>query len=492
MCPCPHSTDVTRAAGIASTVMSDRPNILLLITDEERERVWFPEHVRFPNRERISDRGMRFTNHHAHTFPCTPSRATILTGRHAAATGMFDNINFNWQQPLDPAIPTLGHRLSAAGYTCGYLGKWHLGGESRRDGLRAYGFQDWKGPDAHGTPYLGHFKDGRTAAHAARWIAEHADRGPWLLVCSFVNPHDIMLYPRFRKPRVTDHGAQLPPNFADDLSTKPLTQRYWKVTCDVTGGVVRDEKSWLRLINAYIDLNLEVDGHIGTVLDALAASGAESNTLVVSTSDHGDLAGAHGLRQKAANLYRENAQVPLAMNWPGTIPAGRTTHRLTGAVDLLPTLSAVAGASAGRLPGRDLSPLWSDPERAVRDAVLVTSDAFSSMGPAGPHRGFLRGIITESHKYGRYFLPGEQHRGRAGADLELYDRAADPAEMRSLTAGGAPEAEPLIDDLDRRLDDLIAAEVGADEVDLPLPKSQLASLGYLWRRRARATGVGTP
>lgn len=470
--------------------MSGRPNILLLITDEERERVWFPDHVRFANRERMAAAGMRFANHHANTFPCTPSRSTILTGRHAPSTGMFDNINFNWQQPLDPAIPTLGHRLAAAGYTCGYLGKWHLGGESRRNGLQPYGFQDWRPPDTHGTPYLGHFIDGRTADRAAGWIADHADAGPWLLVCSFVNPHDIMLYPRFRKPRITDHGAQLPPNFADDLSAKPVTQRYWKVTCDITGGQVRDEMAWRRLINAYIDLNLEVDRHIGTVLDALAASGAASNTLVMATSDHGDLAGAHGLRQKAANLYRENAQVPLTMVWPGVIPAGGSSHRLTAAIDLLPTLLSVAGAGpgSGALPGRDLSPLWSDPQRVLRDSVLVTSDAFSSMGPAGPHRGFLRGIITESHKYGRYFMPGEQHRGRAAADLELYDRVDDPAEMRSL-ADGTAGAGSMIDDLDRRLDALIAAEIGADDVTLPLPTSRLASLGLLWRRRARATGV---
>lgn len=469
--------------------MAERPNILLLITDEERERVWFPDHVRFANRERMASAGMRFTNHHVHTFPCTPSRATMLTGRHAASTGMFDNINFSWQRPLDPAIPTLGHLLTAAGYTCGYLGKWHLGGKSRRNGLQPYGFQDWQAPDTHGTPYLGHFIDGRTAQRAARWITDHADRGPWFLVCSFVNPHDIMLYPRFRKPRVTDHGAQLPANFADDLSTKPLTQRYWKVTCDITGGRVHDERAWRRMINAYIDLSLEVDGHIGTVLDALNASGAGSNTLVVATSDHGDLAGAHGLRQKAANLYRENAQVPLTMVWPGAVPAGETSQRLTGAVDLLPTMLAVAGAESRSdpLPGRDLSPLWSDPQRAVRDAVLVTSDAFSSMGPAPPHRGFLRGIITESHKYGRYFLPGEQHLGRAAADLELYERVSDPAELCSLAAGR--DAGQLVDDLDRRLDQLIAEEIGADTVNLPLPESRLASLGFLWRRRARATGV---
>lgn len=473
--------------------MTRRPNILLLITDEERERVWFPDEVRFPNRERLANRGMRFTNHHVHTFPCTPSRASILTGRHAASTGMFDNVNFNWQQPLDPAVPTLGHLFSAAGYRCGYLGKWHLGGESRRNGLQAYGFADWKAPDAHGAPYLGHFTDGRNADRAARWITQRAgDNRPWLLVCSFINPHDIMLYPRFRKPRVTDHGAQLPPNFTDDLRTKPVTQRYWKVTCDVTGGVVRDENAWRRLINAYIDLNLEVDRHIGTVLDALSASGAESDTLVVATSDHGDLAGAHGLRQKGANLYRENAQVPLTMAWPGAIPEGGCTPRLTGAIDLLPTLLSAAGVESPQLPGRDLSPLWSDPERAVRDSVLITSDAYSSMGAAGPHRGFLRGIITETHKYGRYFRPGEQHLGRAAADLELYDRAADPTEMCNLAAVGGEDVDALIGDLDRRLDALIAAEVGADDVDLPQPNSRLALLEYPWRRRARALSMPAP
>lgn len=478
----------------------DRPNILLLLTDEERERIWFPNQVRFPNRERLAAEGMSFANHHVHTFPCTPSRAAILTGRHAARTGMFDNVNFNWQQPLDPTIPTLGHHLAAAGYRCGYLGKWHLGGESRRNGLAPYGFHDWHAPDAHGTPYLGHLIDGRTADRAARWITRHAadTATPWLLVCSFVNPHDIMLYPRFRKARITDHGAELPPNFGDDLTTKPVTQRYWRVTCDITGGVVRSEKVWRALINAYIDLQLEIDRHIGTVLDALAASGAASNTLVVATSDHGDLAGAHGLRQKAANLYRENCQVPLTMTWPGTIPAGQSSQRLSGAVDLLPTLLSVGRATPpscptlGPLPGRDLSPLWSHPDRGVRDSVLITSDAFSSLGAAGPHRGFLRGIVTETHKYGRYFAPGDQHLGRAAADLEVYDRAADPTEMHNVAHATTAGTESLMDDLDHRLDALIAAEVGADDVNLPLPRSRLAALGPLWRRRARTTGVPLP
>ncbi len=471
--------------------MTARPNILLLLTDEEREQTWFPEHVRFPHREALAAGGMRFTNHHVHTFPCTPSRATILTGRHAAATGMFDNTNFDWQQPLRPTIPTLGHLLSAEGYRCGYLGKWHLGGESQRNGLQEYGFHDWRGPDAHGAPYRGHFVDGNTAEHAAQWITRHsADPEPWLLVCSFVNPHDIMFYPRFRKPRVPDHGAQLPPNFGDDLSTKPITQQHWRLTCDITGGRVRTEKTWRTLINAYIDLQLEVDRHIGTVLNALAASGVQSNTLVVATSDHGDLAGAHRLRQKAANLYRENAQVPLTMAWPGTIPAGRSTQRLSGAVDLLPTLlsaaQAPADADAGPLPGRDLSPLWSDPDRPVRDSLLITSDAFSSLGFAGPHRGFLRGIITERHKYGRYFLPGEQHEGRTAADLELYDRAEDPAEVRNLARIDTAESRRLIDDLDRDLDALIAAEIGSDDVALPQPRMniRMSMLSRLWRRRA--------
>ncbi|MGV1088850.1 MAG: sulfatase-like hydrolase/transferase [Mycobacterium sp.] len=474
--------------------IADRPNILLLLTDEERERMWFPDHIRFPHREALTTRGMQFANHHVHTFPCTPSRATILTGRHAAATGMFDNTNFDWQQPLRPTIPTLGHLLSAQGYRCGYLGKWHLGGESKRNGLEQYGFHDWRGPDAHGAPYRGHFVDGGTAEHAAKWIAQHAnDTAPWLLVCSFVNPHDIMFYPRFRKPRVPDHGAQLPPNFGDDLSTKPITQQYWRTTCDITGGRVRSEKAWHTLINAYIDLQLEVDRHVGTVLAALTSSGAASNTLVVATSDHGDLAGAHGLRQKAANLYRENAQVPLTMTWPGTIPAGQVTNRLSGAIDLLPTLLTAAQApAAGPLPGRDLSPLWSDPQRPVRDSVLITSDAYSSMGFAGPHRGFLRGIITERHKYGRYFLPGEQGAGRAAADLELYDRVEDPAELRNLAHphAGDGQAGPLIDQLDRTLDELIAAEIGTDDVALPQPalNFRMTMLSRLWRRRAAVNG----
>lgn len=459
------------------------------MTDEERERLWFPDGVRFPTRDRLAAQGMRFTNHHVHTCPCTPSRATIFTGKHAAISGMFDNVNFSWQRPLDPTVPTMGHLLAAAGYRCAYVGKWHLGGESRRDGIRAYGFDDWNAPDAHGAPYLGHFIDGRIADRAAQWIDRHAnDDRPWLLVCSFVNPHDIMLYPRFRKLRVREHGVDLPPNFSDDLTTKPVTQRYWKATCDVTAGVVRNERAWRRLINAYVDLHAEVDRHLGTVLDSLVASGCQQNTLVVSTSDHGDMAGAHGLRQKAANLYRENIQVPLTMVWPERIAAGTSTERLSGAVDLVPTLLSAAGVDSSPLPGHDLSPLWSNPNQAVRDSVLFSSDAFSSMGPAGPHRGFLRGIVTERHKYGRYFRPGEQGLGRRAADLELYDRLRDPAEMSNLAhlGAGGVGAESVIDELDRQLDDLIAAEIGADDVQPVGPGSPPALLTRMWSRRLGA------
>lgn len=460
-----------------------RPNLLVILTDEERERAWWPDSFRLPHRDRLAARGVRFTAHHVHSMPCSPSRSNLMTGLHTHATGVLDNVDFAWQGSMPTSVPTLGHRLRAAGYRTSYVGKWHLSRhDDLADGLEPYGFGDWVPPDRHGAPYLGHRHDGGTAAEAARLLARRRpDDRPWAMVVSFVNPHDIMLYPRFRTPRVRDHGIEPPVTLHEDLATKPAIQRRWRAVCDLTAGRVRSERTWRMIANAYADLCLEVDGHIGTVLDALAASGEQDRTVVVCTSDHGDLAGAHGQRQKGAFIYREITRVPLTVAGPGVTPAGAECPGLTAAIDLVPTLLAIAGVPAAAradLPGVDLGPLLTDPAAASpRSRVLYLHDAHTSIGPQGPAKGFLRGSTDGRWSFGRYFLPGHQHAPLADCDLELYDDVEDPWQVRNLA--GDPRYAEVVAEQAAATDALVAAEVGDDVVVPPPPRSKLSALALV-------------
>jgi arylsulfatase len=471
-----------------------RPNILVILTDEERERAWWPETVRLPARDRLAARGMRFTNHHVHAIPCSPSRATILTGRHSHHNGVLDNMDMPWQGSMPDDIPTWGTLARSAGYTSAYHGKWHLSIEEdlRDEGrwsLDRYGFDDWQGPDVHGAPWAGQRHDPRVARRAAEWIMSHRhDTQPWLCVAGFVNPHDIMLYPRFRRPRVRDWGVDLPPHVHEDLSDKPRVHRRWREVCDLTGGRVRNDDSWRLIANAYIDLHIEVDRSIRVVLDALAASGRQKDTVVVFTSDHGDFAGAHGQRQKGAFVHPENVKVPLTITWPGVVEPGQVCDHLSAAIDLSPTLADImevppATLAGTDLPGRSLVPALHDPETAVRPQVLFAQDAYSSIGPPEPTLGFLRGYTDGRWKYARYFLPGRQQAPLDECDLELYDLDEDPLEIRNLAVD--PRYANMLEEHEAVLGGLIVAELGEDVLDPPVPvlDRRLRVLEWIARRR---------
>ena len=292
-----------------------------------RERLWFPDGVRFPTRDRLAAQGMRFTNHHVHTCPCAPrvgrpSSPASTPPSAACSTTSTSRGNGRSTPPFRP----MGHLLAAAGYRCAYVGKWHPGRVAARwhPGLRLRRLERARrsrcalsrSPLSTAGSLIGP-PSGLIGTPAT------TDHGCWCAPSSIPRHHALPAVPQAQSARAR---SRLAPNFSGRPDHQPVTQRCWKATCDVTAGVVRNERAWRRLINAYVDLHAEVDRHLGTVLDSLVASGCQQNTLVVSTSDHGDMAGAHGLRQKAANLYRENIQVPLTMVWPERIAAG-TLHR---------------------------------------------------------------------------------------------------------------------------------------------------------------------
>ena len=444
-----------------------RTSFLVIVTDQQRERAFWPSGVTMPAFESLRARGLSFSRAYTPSALCTPARAALFTGQHASAVGMDDNVNFPWQGSLSRAVPTLGTRMASLGYRVGYVGKWHLTKTAHLDaaGLRPYGFADWRPPDTHGVPHGGLRDDPGIADRAAAWLGDRArDDAPFCLVASFVNPHDIMFSPRVGRPTRLAHRAPSPPHLDETLDAKPSVQKRFRVVENVVAGRVGRPLAppWQHFFDAYVDYHLAVDRCVARVLAALDAGGLRARTTVVYTSDHGELAGAHGLRGKGPVVYEENSRVPLVWCPSEGVRAGATTEALHASIDLVPTLLAQAGATPDALrdlPGVDQGAVLADPAARPRDAVLFVYRARSTMGvPWSRARGWLMGRFDGRYKFARYHAQGEDPVGANArverCEHELYDLARDPFEVRNL-AGELTAAElarhgEALDELARR------------------------------------------
>ncbi len=538
-----------------------RPNILMIVTDQERHWRDIPKAVPLPGHDWLRERGTAFLNHHVHTTPCSPSRSTIYTGLHTQQTGMISNHG----APPYPAmndVPTLGHHLRRLGYYTAYKGKWHLsdaGHEgqltygvfpSSRHALEPFGFSDYNDDgDPHGVTWTGLKYDPQTAANAIHWMNTRGKdlkgRQPWFLAVNFTNPHDVMFYDdpdgQQEKTRlVQDYLSPLsaPPTtgvYRDDWTELPLPASFhtpsladapWAETsyrelCDALYGRIDpdDETRWRRYQSYYFNCIRDADQHMLSVLRGLEHSGLLQDTVIVFTADHGEMAGAQKMRQKGPHMFKENVRVPLIISHPDA-RHGTETAALSSAMDIVPTLLAMAGdTSGGRpggphagshrdtgLPGVDLSeavanpsrrtarddkgilfcyntPLYQDP--AFVEAVMTSRwpgplglvDASLQLGQAGPsldYRGFFRGIHDGRYKFARYFAPNHHHRPAdwdelsRHNDLELFDTQNDPDELHNVAY--VPGMRDKILSLNHMTHRLIDEEIGVDDGrELPGP-----------------------
>jgi len=476
---------------------ANRPNILLVVSDQERQRGWLPPSVVLPWRQRLIDEGLEFTRYYTHSSPCSPSRASLFTGRYLPGHGVIDNVIQPEHTELDRNIPTIGKLVAAAGYRSSYIGKWHLSQSATPD-MSAYGFADWEGNDRHfmGWAGTGVAFDPIIASNAAHWISENANGGsskqPWFLTVALVNPHDVMWFPIDQPGYEESHADEvrrtrklltlaawkqddplpiysedyeevidkLPENFDDDLHSKPEAHRQWRH--DQQNGIwgkidPSDKKAWLRHLDYYVELHRLADRNLGTVLQALEDSGASDDTVIIFTSDHGDMCGSHGLRSKGPFVYEEIMNVPLYVRIPGVTDAGSKTAALATHVDLAATICGLAGvptdgassARAAGVQGSDLQPVFDNPGKGVRDHVLFAQDSAQTEHLNGV-RYALRGFFDGTTKYARYYGVGggKPSTGLWGKDPgqklfdvdcdfddqdhEWYDHSTDPFELVNL------------------------------------------------------------
>jgi arylsulfatase len=531
------------------------------MTDQEYAHQALPAGVTLPNRDRLHNRGLTFNNHQITTTVCTPSRSVMWTGQHTPFTRMIDNTNLAWIEDMradQETLPTIGHMLRERDYYTAYKGKWHESefpeGDTT-DAMEPYGFSDFQSwGDAYGAPRDGLNKDPLTANEAVGWLQDRApkisDSQPWFLAVNFINPHDIMyfdtddeemvhvrgMFPIFGTPDTPLYQQQwpttLPASFFDDLSGQPQAVRNYKASGDGFYGRIPLERRdmWHNHINYYINCMIDVDRHIGSVLDALEASGQDANTIIIFTSDHGEMGSAHHLRQKGSVAFKETTNVPMIIVDP-SVTGGVRTDAVGSHLDLVPTILAYAGLSDEErkqrypfLKGHDLSGVVAHPDLdgprgssqnpgmgalytydmiasvdaqwLQRNAPLLLDTAAAEAGldfvrgkeflanvkdlerPNTENRELFRGIFDGRYKLVRYFglahynLPGSVEKLLAENDVSLYDLQMDPEEMNNLADAENPGYdEELLNVMNAKLNALIEAEIGEDKLIFEPSKS---------------------
>jgi arylsulfatase len=522
--------------------------------DQWDTHMQLPLGVTFPAMQRLESQGVTFDRQYCTVPICSPSRASMWTGIHAKATGLWDNTNFAWIDELSSEFPTIGHMLRDQGYYTAFKGKWHCSEVPlSEDALERYGFSDlqqWG--EMFGTPLEGEMLDGTAVNHAIDWL-EH--RGthlaqPWLLVCSLINPHDIM-YLR-TDPVETPHpegamvGKQttvqrldwfekrwdvaLPANFADDYALQPPAVQHYKDVIDKNYGRVPDDRTdlWLARRNYLVNAMRLVDAEFLRVLDTLDRLDMWKNTVVIFTSDHGEMNGAHRMTQKGAIHFDEAAVVNLTICVPGG-PRGRRSAAVGSHLDLAPTMLELAGLTEQQiherypqLKGRSLKGAILNPDQtgprgsaiAPGDGALYCWDGLHSLdgewavsgalrsmmdlsfeaadpeearrmslrkagkkygAPDFSKRTFFRCVVDGQYKLVRWFSPQEYGNPAtldellATSDVTLHDLVNDPGELENIGHPNHSAYDPaLVERMLRKLNVLVQHEIGEDRAPFDL------------------------
>ncbi|GAB2661435.1 sulfatase-like hydrolase/transferase [Prescottella soli] len=456
-----------------------RPNIVVVITDQERLPMFWPggwPEQNLPNRKRLADTGLSFDNAFCNAAMCSPSRSTFFTGLYPAQHGVTATLTEgSTVSPTEPTLPldiqNMARLLDSAGYNVHYRGKWHMskgadGGDPSSAEVAAYGFQGWIPPEGGQDTNPDHFGggcadlDGRYASEAVGFLRglDPNDDRPFALIVSFVNPHDVLAYPQTwdaingtcdnygsDAPGIFEQGIDLPPTYDESLALnfKPTAQIQSQVLLAAGLGPLPGQESARNYVNFYAYMHRVVDEHIGAVLDALESRpGMRDSTVVIRMSDHGEMGMSHGgLRQKVFNAYEETLRVPMVISNPVMFPQPVHTGALASLIDVMPTLAALAHVpdrSAWDFKGVDLMPIVTDaaanpsaPSAEVQDVVHFTYDDQNCATPDGQNivtqPNHMRTIRDHRWKYSAYFDPA----GVTPPQYEMYDLQTDPLELHN-------------------------------------------------------------
>jgi len=429
-----------------------RPNILWICTDQQRYDTISClgyNYLKTPNLDKLAKSGMIFTYAYCQSTICTPSRASFLTGYYPLTISTCKNGNAQWEN----GAPLITKILADNGYYCGLAGKLHLvsamgrpearpddgykefysslapllreGEEESNDyftWIKAQGYDPAKAYEEHG-----YFP---TKLHQTTWCTDRAidfitkdHKQPWLFSLNYFDPHPPLDPPQEYLDRINVNALpDIPFRDSDIDEYKKLKNVYFQSKCSPPAG--EDAKIKFAKYLAQIEL---IDDNIGRLMNCLEKSGQADNTLVIFTSDHGNMIGHHGLSAKGCRFYDGLVRVPLIISWPGVVKPDVRNDAIVELVDIAPTLLEITGIAVdeaalpdARMHGRSLMPqltgtTGSDQHRefaySTYDKGLMNDESYATM------------IRTRKYKLINYHGSGYG---------QLFDMESDPGEFENL------------------------------------------------------------
>ncbi len=461
----------------------NKPNIIFILIDDMGWKdlgCCGSTFYETPHIDQLAAQGMRFTDAYASCPVCSPTRASVMTGKYPATVGITDWIN--WGGSLHPArgrlidVPylkdlpasehTVADALKEAGYTTWHVGKWHLGGEGHLP--QDHGFDVNIGGCQTGSPgHGGYFSpwsipvlensDVPEGTYLTDYLTDQAieqirnkGEAPFFLNLWYYSVHT----PIQAKPeKIKKYEAK---TRAMGLDTQKTFQEGEFYPCEHK----KDKRILRRLIQSdpvYAAMIESLDENIGRLISALEETGEMDNTLIVFTSDNGGLATSEGsptcnapLAEGKGWMYEGGTREPLFVKWPGVVEPGAVCHTPVTTPDFYPTMLEAAGADGNpdhHVDGVSIMPLLKGVGALKREAIYWHY----------PHYGNQGGTPGASVRKGDYklinFFEGDR--------LELYNLREDPGETRNLT-----EARP---DLVRELKESLSAWQQKVEAKIPQP-----------------------
>ncbi len=422
-----------------------RPNILFIFADDQPQSCIScigNTHIQTPNLDRLAADGVLFTNSFVTTAICCSNRACILTGQHMRRHGILDFAEPLSAEAFQGTYPAL---LREAGYRTGYLGKFAIGSpnaEQRHLALPADQFDFWLG-----FPQSINFRqnvDGEVRylttlmeEQAVEFLRTSPDDEPFCLTVALKEPHGPWNYfdPDVPNPY---EGVEIPPPATftrEDYLAQPEFLRS-SLNGDPSKKWLKDHEAYQDYLRKFYQTITRADLAVGRLRDALKDRGFDKNTVVIYSSDHGTMLGAHGLSGKWI-MYEESIRAPLIIHDP-RLPAtqrGRRCEEMVLSIDLAPTMLALAGVKIPEsMQGLDMTPLVRD-EPVDWRSDWYYEHVYNTRPPRSPIVK-VEGVRTDRWKYTRYPEIGPLAE-------QLFDLENDPLE-RSNLAGSSSHQQTLI------------------------------------------------
>ncbi len=405
-----------------------KPNILLIFSDQQHWQAMghMDPFYHTPHLDAFAKNGIVFESAFCTTPQCSPSRSSLMTGFYPSATKVMGNIGAAGGNPL--AQQTIAPELQAAGYYTGYFGKWHLG--NNEVAMKGWNQKEFKQ------------NDGIAEKNAVRFLREIGKSGkPFVLFVSMVNPHDIYQFKK-HKPGSSVKDIPLPPSYeGETFKDKPPIQKQFMLE-DQGKTIERMPRSeWQKYRDCYRAKTNLFDSNVGAILEELKHQDQWDNTIIIITSDHGDMDTNHKLIYKGPFMYEHMMRIPLMIHVPqkfGNIQSRRIRDIDVVNVDIAPTIRDFCGLSTMKSHGISLMPLLiGSKEYKARDFVI--GQYYSKQRWVNP----IRMIRTHEFKLNRHIRYGD----------ELYDLKNDPHELRNIA--NIPQYAEVKEQLSQKLNEWI-------------------------------------